>query len=173
MTLGESDEFGIPVNMFGPIDPELPALVGRIVMLTALLETKLAALSAAIADDPQGAYYGRPPRANVSFCIERLTGLGGSPAEDAWAASATALVERCHSAMKRRNSVVHRVWSKAGRDAWGGWKPAPSGSAHASADWRDWTRESLLQFIHELVALTQDFSLVTSAAASFAQRQDE
>ncbi len=46
---GLTDPYAVPSRIFGSIDPELPAMIGRIVMLSALLEHQVAVLASSVA----------------------------------------------------------------------------------------------------------------------------
>jgi hypothetical protein len=149
----EPDPYGIPYNVLGPLDPELPALIGRIVMLAALLEARVSSLRSGLAQRPEAEFAGLQIGANLSECRkqavaleERLGELGPLLGQ---------LLDRLEDASRLRNELVHRVWAKAGLMEWAGWKPLPARQRESQAwtDWRPFSRDQLAGLVDELLAL--------------------
>lgn len=107
-------KFGhIPGNVFGVIDPLLPEMIGRIVMLAALLEHKVACIAASVENEPQDLYFAQNFSQNLDVWKLRspLSSLNESE---------NRIVERCgrfiakvELVLKERHDIVHRVWPVA------------------------------------------------------------
>ncbi len=115
-----TDSYGIPDNMFGVLPDELPATIGRIVMLGAVVEEKILQLAWALAQVPQTQYRGKQVSDLVKICRRHLDRLDTDRT-----ARVQALLVEAERAMRRRNDVVHSLWPapKLGR-LWG-WRHAP------------------------------------------------
>lgn len=150
----DEDQYGIPLSVFGPIDPELPALIGRIVMLSALAETKVDALASSLSRAPQSSTAGRNFGTNLGTCRTALAKLEGP--RKPFARSTLVLLNEVDEAMQARHAVVHRVWPRAAGQ-WGGWKPIPPGKRDPGAvewsEWQDLDRERLVADVRLWVAL--------------------
>jgi hypothetical protein len=58
----ETDRWGVPHNMFGAIGEDIYGLVGRITLVSAVLEDRLHVLFCALASAPQEERAGQSPR---------------------------------------------------------------------------------------------------------------
>lgn len=162
------DNFGVPDHVFGPLDPDLPALIGRIVMLGALLETKVAALRSALEGVPEATVASIALGTNLRESMSELHRFEGV-APPAFLEDARALLSRVSSANQMRNSIVHRVWSHAGVAEWAGWKPTRADEVKPPewTDWKRYTREGLMSFLAELVALEREVVAICPSASAY------
>jgi hypothetical protein len=118
----------IPVGFFapGPIDPRLPFYIGQIVMLSALLDKDVAAMAAAVGTIPdQNAYLASDVTQNIRVCLERFPRYSEPWQVDA-IERARPILDEIAILSNERNEIVHRVWSIAVGDAWGGYKGSRS-----------------------------------------------
>jgi hypothetical protein len=149
----EADPYGIPYNVLGPLDPELPALIGRVVMLAALLEARVSSLRSGLAQQPEADFAGLQVGTNLTACRKRAVALDGRLGE--LGPSLSELLDRLEDANTLRNELVHRVWAQAGLREWAGWKPLPARKRDSPAwtDWRPFSRDQLAGLVDELLAL--------------------
>ena len=156
----EPDPYGIPEGMFGPLDPELPALIGRIAMLSALLETRVDSLASSLSRALQSETAGRNPTDNIGACRKTLAAIEADPARAAFAARTAKLLDEIESALKARNAVIHRVWPKAGLAGWAGWKPIRKKKGDRDdrewTDWKSFSRAELVADVSRLVRLISE-----------------
>lgn len=169
------DAFGIPARYFGYLTPELPAAIGRIVMLSALLESRISALASSVENKEQAFYASNDPIENLRVCERRLPMYDRGTEERSFAASTMMLVAESRAIVSARNAIVHRVWPRAGQSGWGGWKPLRKKERGGAAEWTEWTdytSEGLGTLIHALIALIDRYSDAVAAAGSFPRRPD-
>lgn len=107
-----SDQWGVPVRMFGPVEEDFYGLVGRVVLLSTLLEDRLHVFFCALSGAPQSQLAAAPGAILIKQCSRRLDRL---PADRRSEAS-TVLIE-AEEALRRRNEVVHSLWPFADRSA--------------------------------------------------------
>lgn len=152
------DAYGVPENLFGPLDPNLPALLGRIVMLAALAESKVDALASSLSMQLQSSTAGRPFIDNLRTCKKHLSDVN-DPTRKELATTTLTLLDDVEIAMRMRNTLVHRVWPIAGENRWGGWKAIPQSRRDPAAvewtDWKDFTHEELEVEVARWVALLE------------------
>lgn len=149
----------IPAGFFAPgsIDPRLPFYIGQIVMLSALLDKDVAAMATAVGTiGDQNAYLASDVTRNIRVCVERFPLY-----TEGWQADAIDRVrpflEEVAVLSTERNEIVHRVWSIAVGDAWGGYKGSRSKDprmrdAERDAGWR-YSPERMEEIIERMVAL--------------------
>jgi hypothetical protein len=166
----EPDPYGIPYNVLGPLDPELPALIGRIVTLAALLEARVSSLRSGLAQEPEAEFAGLQIGANLPECRKKAVALDGRLGD--LGPSLGQLLDRIENASSLRNELVHRVWAKTGLVEWAGWKPLPARQRDSPAwtDWRPFSRDQLAGLVDELLALitvtTEMYNAVSSRLQS-------
>lgn len=166
--MNQPDAYGIPEGMFGQIDPELPALIGRVVMVAALHESKVAGLAANLGWEVPTVYDRATAQANIDHCIDRLGQYDSSDLAVAWATNAVGVVKDAERALRRRHSIVHRVWPHATGEQYGGWKQKPEPDAKGrKSQWKDFTREELIGDLNVLLSLIPRIRDVLPHAGSF------
>lgn len=168
----DPDPYGVPGAMFGPLDPELPALIGRVVMMSALLESKLEALASALGSEPQERYAGKPVSVTVAFVLRRLELYNETERETSFVEVTRDLLTEVDSLIDLRNSLVHCVWPDAGVSGWNGWRPTHQKRQRGPelADWESFTRDGLIALIGDLVEKIQGVSRQIAAAGGFSRR---
>ena len=156
----ESDPYGIPESIFGTLDPELPALIGRIVILSALIESKVDSLASSLSREFQDVTAGRPFAVNLNACRTSLEQLAKDPTREKYIDTTATTLTEVAVALRARHEVAHRVWPHAGSAGWGGWKPTPKARREAESerwtDWRNFTRDELLGDVVRLVRLVDE-----------------
>lgn len=165
----------VPEAFFGYVSPELPAAIGRIVMLSALLESKLAALASSVENKEQAFYASNDASENIRICERRLPLYIRTDDESRFAESALAVVDETRSVLGARNAIVHRVWPRAGQAGWGGWKPLRRKERGTSVTWTEWTDYSpddLSSLIEALVDVIERYADVVAAAGAFPRWPD-
>lgn len=115
------DEYGIPDHLFGSIDADLPAFVGRIVMVSALIEHQVAAMVAWFQDLESNHYFAQDPARNFDVCRQRFRYFPAG-AHTGQIALGRKYLSQAKRLLGERNEVVYRVWSVASGDVWGGHK---------------------------------------------------
>ena len=118
----DPDNFGIPPRLFTVSNPELPALIGCVVMLATLLENKVWAITISVANGPQEQYAGRPTVDNIKTIKKRLPYFQDSPREVQFVGEVNTFIEAVELLLPKRNDLVHRVWSHGDSGKSVGWK---------------------------------------------------
>jgi hypothetical protein len=134
----DPDPYGIPSTRFGDVPEFFYGLLGRIAMLSALLEDRLHVLSGVLAQAPQECLAGKPGTALISACRKHLDGFG-----EGHRAAAEDYLARAEQALKSRHAVLHSLWPFPQQlvpdEPARGWRNAPPG-ARARKDWPvEWT----------------------------------
>lgn len=125
-----SDTCGIPDNMFGPVPEQFFGLLGRIVMVTSLLELRVLDLLTELEQIPQQVHAGRPGAELIKACRRRLGDY-----DPAFAEAAAAVLDRVRDALHRRNAVVHSIWPAPRAESAYGWRPLPKGQRQRASSW--------------------------------------
>lgn len=94
------DRWGVPHNMFGAIGEDFYGLVGRIVLVSALLENRLHVLFCALASAPEEERAGEPGTELAKACRDYLDRMAVERRPEALDVLAGA-----ESALRRRNEV--------------------------------------------------------------------
>ncbi len=105
MGTDSGDSYAIPPNMFGNVPEEFFGALGRVVMVTALLELRLLDLVAALDHATQEEHAGKPARELIRACRALLPGQDPS-----LSAEALDMLDRVDDALGMRNAVVHSLW---------------------------------------------------------------
>lgn len=150
--------------MFGPVDDDFYGIVGRIVMVAAILEDRLYVLYCQLS--LQGTH---GPTA-ISTSMDRAQTLGGAPGSEIirecrtllkkfhpeYHASVEAFLDDAGSALRGRHAVVHSLWSFDGRNDVRGWRRPRSRSSRSSVqsvEWTTLTADQLPDLLAELLRL--------------------
>lgn len=167
------DAYGVPERLFGFLTPELPAAIGRIVMLSALLESKIAALASSVENKEQAFYAANDVSDNCRIIHSRVELYRRNPSEETFARAAQEATADSTSLLDARNKIVHRVWPKAGVDGWGGWKPLRKNQRENLVEWTEWTNYTepdMKRLIRELIANLERYPDLIASAGSFERR---
>jgi len=116
-----ADDYGVPSNLLGRHREDLFSMVGRIVMLSATLESRLLSIYQSLVGADQSEYTTVPVGKLIKRCGDELHRLDGRPDHrllmETFLADAKAIIER-------RNHYVHNLWpAQAGDKLWG-WRPS-------------------------------------------------
>jgi len=147
-----SDRFGVPENMFGPVPDDFYGLVGRIALVSALLEDKVMTMLYSLDTRPHPTYAGLPVSQIAPEIRKRLKRraevLGGNLVDEidrALTASTTAL--------DQRHALIHSLWPNPTMERAQGWRSKRmKGSEHGSEIiWTETNQEELQACLDELV----------------------
>jgi len=105
-----TEHYPLPENIFGSVDPALPEGIGKIAMLSALLENKVAAIASSLENKQQSHYFKATFQSNKEVCRERLPLFEREPNRSDDVAAIRSFISRVSGAMAERNDVLHRVW---------------------------------------------------------------
>lgn len=112
---GPTDAFGVPARFFGDADEDFYAVLGRVVMVAALLEDRLLTLLTVLTNAPQGQYAGLGFSA---LSKQARRALRVRPA--AYAEQVGRALDRLEVRFTQRNELVHSLWpSPTLERAWG------------------------------------------------------
>jgi hypothetical protein len=166
------DKFGIPVSFFGPLDPELPELIGRVVMLSTLLELKLANFAGSIDNGTQHSYLAVNASTNMRVARARLRLYGDNDVELDFVKRARPLLTQVKRALDDRNEIVHRIWPEASATRWAGWKAKRHVKTDETiwTDWADYSRIWFVELVTRLIALIDDLSELVAFAGGLPRR---
>ena len=152
----DPDDYRIPDGVFGDVPEALPKLIGKVVMLAALLETKIEALASAVDNRPQSYFGGRGPAANSETIVDRLRKYQETPDEADLSARILVLLDDARAALEERNFIVHGVWPSTERDSWWAWKPIRQKrgiDSVRSIDDKTWTAREFVELCRALNSL--------------------
>ncbi len=156
------DDYEIPDGLFGFVPEALPRLIGKVVMLAALLETKIEALASQVDDHPQAFFGGRGPGANSDTIRERLALYQSTPDEVAFSLRVMSFLKDANEELELRNFIVHGVWPATDRPGWWGWKPIRQKRGVSAPVWID---DKTLE-ASDFIALCEElYELIERAAA--------
>jgi|GEM_PF-3083614 len=177
----EPDPYGIPERFFGPLSPELPALIGRVVMLSTLLETKVWAFACSIANEPQSEYAATNVSENITLSKKRLEHYQMNVKERTFALKADELLDDINTALSARNEIIHRVWPKSGLDEWAGWKHIRKNNRvsldeiSGEVKWTNWSsysRHDLIALISKMIQLIDHATELVAEVGSIPRRDN-
>ena len=155
------DDYAIPEGLFGFVPVALPTLIGKVVMLAALLETKIEALASQVDNHPQAFFGGRGPGANSDTIRERLALYQATPDEVDFGLRVQVFLDDANKQLELRNFVVHGVWPFTGRPGWWAWKPIRQKRGVNSPTWID---DKTLE-ANDFIALCEELNLLIERAA--------
>lgn len=149
-----TDQYGVPESMFGPVPEEFYGLVGRVVMLSTLVEDRILMLLWALDDEPQPTHAGKPFWQLRQLIEQHVDSL----ASDLRAEIAN-VVSRVAAAMDRRNGLVHSLWPNPTLEQAQGWrsKRVPKGTpGDSEIVWTPTSARAMTDDIVELTALNDE-----------------
>ncbi|MDX6256473.1 MAG: hypothetical protein QOJ11_2807 [Frankiales bacterium] len=143
--------------MFGPVPEEFYGLLGRVVMVTSLLELWLLDLATTLHEVPQDKYAGEAGAKVIALCRQRVTDDDGR-----------ATLDRVSTALDERHELVHSLWVH-GPDGAFAWRPRSEkhrADASNPYDGRDWTEERVAHRITDTVGLIRALDRMRQDAGS-------
>lgn len=166
------DRYGVPNQLFGQLPDDFYGLIGRVVAVSALVETQLGDLVATLADTVQSTFAGQDGGRAVKTARRLLLfPLAARPSVSyAMAAQLNDLVDRIEEAMRERNDIVHSVWPGASLENARGWRPAPKAQRLNDVEWTKWyetTEVGLVQFIATLSGIVDELFLAHQRLEGF------
>lgn len=169
-----TESFQTPEGLFSHLDPNFLPLIGKVTVLSALLEAKVWMIVSSIDNKAQSAYAGENVSENLKLGKERLKLYNKDDLERRFALSAEVLFDDISKALATRNELVHRVWSiSAGGVTWG-WKPLRNKREEPVewSDWRSFPHTELDDFIAFMGQLISRARQTNADAGSVPRRAD-
>ncbi len=164
------DAFGVPANMLGSVPEEFYAVVGRVVMVSAIVELRLWDLAQVLdRTKPQHEYAGKSAQQMINCCGELLAVPEFADLRD----EGTALLRRIQTAFKDRNTVVHSAWPSPTLETAFAWRPVtankrlrsdPDFTLHLDTD-EAWFRDLILRLVRLVDDLGRFRDRVPTAAS--------
>lgn len=158
-----SDRFGVPETLFGPVHDDFYGLVGRIALLSALLEDRVMTMLHSLDTNPHPTYAGLSASRiapKIRDRVERHAQALGKElveeVEEALTASITVLDER--------HALIHSLWPNPTLEKAQGWRSKRvKGSEHGSEIvWTETNAEQLQTCLSELVRMSEVVVTTTS-----------
>jgi hypothetical protein len=158
-----ADPFGIPDNVFGPVDDDFYGAIGRIVALGALVEQKYGDMI-----DQIGGPGATQPGRQLSTLDKRFCSIAKSRTQqkDPLPERVIAVHRRVVAAMKKRNSLVHSIWPNPTADVAKGWRMPPRGP---NVEWTETTETDLRILIDEMVTISFELRDVVSETGAWSR----
>lgn len=169
------DGYEIPAGFFPSYAPLLPNSIGKVVMLAALLETKIEALASSVDNQTQDVYGGQGTVKNADTIRGRLRLYKENPAEAEFGRRTQAFLVDAESILDERNFIVHGVWPKHTETGWWAWKPRRYKKGSKVVDWiegRDITKDDFFRICDALVELIHRAQALIADAGSIPRRKD-
>lgn len=146
--MGECDEFGVPLVLFGPHPEAIWGAIGRTVSVSALLEDRLITLLQSLGPKPSAAYAKLRP-AGVVKELREVT-----PGDDAAWDGFAEWLDAVAVAFDWRNAVVHNLWPAQPDGRLYGHRIDPKTGERLSTDT---STEELPRRLRELVVLHEQW----------------
>ncbi|MCU1418179.1 MAG: hypothetical protein JWP32_2353 [Schumannella sp.] len=162
-----------PEGLFGYVPPWLPQVIGRIVMVASLLETRTGALLMNLSRSPQSRYAGKPVSTIIDEARNRLGKLDVDHSDTV--ARALSLLSDVEVALNRRNAIVHNLWPDNTYELVRGWRDVPPSQREPASDtvtdakWTAWIEAGntdLSALVEELTDLVRRMSDMVAEAGS-------
>jgi hypothetical protein len=113
-----TDDFGVPDNFFGSAPERFYGLVGRVVLLSSLVEQCVLALTWTLdRAKTQDEHAGKSGKALLDICRLKVNSLPELKADGG------PLLDRTEAALGERHGIVHSLWPNPGRNGAYGWRP--------------------------------------------------
>lgn len=164
-----TDRYGIPENMFGEVPEDFYALVGRIALVSTLVEDRLLGILWALDDQPQPTHAGHSA-SRIKELVEARLHKVSSPVAD----RIQSLLDRISKALERRHALVHSLWPNPTEHQAEGWRSRRLPKALGGGSEIVWTQTSVdaLQVdLRDLIDLTEEALIAMTAVWSERGRQ--
>lgn len=152
----------IPIHVFGPVPELFYGLVGRVVMLSSLLEMRMLMLRSTLEEGSEHEFAAESASQLVAGSLRAIDRL-----DEAFANDASEVVRRVDSALRTRNEIVHSVWPQPTLNEAYGWRGVgprlreSERDAYASVTVDE---DVLRALIRELVSLVEELNRLILAA---------
>jgi hypothetical protein len=158
-----SDRFGVPDNMFGAVPDDFYGLVGRIALVSTLLEDKVMTMLGSLDTKPHPTYAGLPTSQVVPQIRKTLKHHAEVLGEDLVVEIDEALTAST-TALNERHALVHSLWPNPTMEKAQGWRSKRvKGSEHGSEIiWTETSKEKLQTCLDELVRMSAVVVATTS-----------
>jgi hypothetical protein len=136
------DSYEFAANMFGYVPDWLPAMIGKVVMVAALVEGKVDGLLMNLDSGFQNIHAGKPVMSNIRTCRSRLEYIGERFPQ--LVATIQPLLVDVEVVLHRRNALVHSLWPDNNDEVARGWRNLPPNQRDeavegSEARWTEWT----------------------------------
>jgi hypothetical protein len=156
------DAYGIPSSFFGSVSDEFYGMVGRVVLVAALLEDRLLCLLWALDRAPQPTHAGKLRSELMTLCREKASVLSANLRDDM-----IAFLDDSDRVFDQRNAIVHSVWPDPSLTSARGWRSVVEKRRQVPHDYTVWiaTDESKLRaLLAEMVSLVERCNSLEAAA---------
>jgi hypothetical protein len=133
-TVYGTDQWGVHVNMFGPVPEDFWGLIGRITAVSALVEQRLHDLYCTLARVAQDVHAGAPG----TFLIRELRGHVQAVPLDQHD-QVQAFLTDAEAALVQRHEIVHSLWPHSGSPTVRGWRGVPLRKRRDPEQAAEWT----------------------------------
>lgn len=158
-----SDRFGVPENMFGLVPDDFYGLVGRIALVSTLLEDKVMTMLYSLDTKPHPTYAGLPAShvaPEIRKRLERRAQVLGEALVDEIDEALTAST----TVLDQRHALIHSLWPNPTMEKAQGWRSKRvRGSEHGSEIiWTETNKDKLQACLDDLVRLSDVVTVTTS-----------
>jgi hypothetical protein len=158
------DRFGVPELMFGPVPDDFYSLVGRIALVSTLLEDRVLGLLWALDDESQPTHAGRPASQIAAEIDARLVKHAAHLGEDLVSRIRKSL-EEVSAALEQRHALIHSLWPNPTAEHAEGWRSRRLHKSLGGGSEIVWTKtsvEMLEKDLRQLVRLVDAVLAVTN-----------
>jgi hypothetical protein len=141
------DQYGIPGNTFGHVPEEFYGVVGRVVMLSALIENKYTDLATKLDGTAEAIHAGK----SIGQLEKEFKRIDSDRAPSPRRIEVLAEMKLV---LEKRNAIVHSLWPSPTLGSASGWRaitPKKRGADGECIGWVEHTIETLEALIRELV----------------------
>jgi hypothetical protein len=158
--LRQTDEFGVPVNMFGPVPKTHYEAVGRVSMVASLLDTKMLHLLWALDDNTQDAFSDR-----YGNELEALVRAAASSVSNRLRKEVGRMLAEAQRLRGKRNGVIHSVWPNPADEQAFAWRPSAP-AAHGLSPTKTFVtnHEEFMILIKDMIKMIDELARLTDSA---------
>ena len=159
------DNFGVPDSMFGPVPEDFYAVVGRIVLVTTMVEDRTLVLLWALDDATQDTHAGRSASHIRREVATRTTRHAAVLGGDDLVSHLSKVLADLNIASARRNALVHSLWPNPTEELAQGWRSVrqPRGvEPHSEVSWTLTSLGALKDDHAELVELQERLVMIAN-----------
>lgn len=145
------DRFGVPDNLLGPHHEDFFGLIGRITLLSALLESRAFSLLQALGNyaQNQNAHY---TMSRIIKEAQKELEAHRAVIEPVERAAIDAFLSAASDCAKQRNVYVHSLWPVQAAGTYYGWTFAPRGTPTRSTSHVRLSREEVIADLNRIVS---------------------
>ena len=170
-----TDAYEIPTGVFPHHSPRLPDNIGKVVMLAAVLETKIESLASGVDNRYQEVHGGGGLAGSAPTIRRRLRLYNQNPYEISFANRTEPFLVASKRVLDERNFIVHGVWAKTTDAGWWAWKPRRYRKGVNGGNWiegKELAESDFVRICDELIDLIREAQELFSIAGSIPRRKD-